>query len=139
MGCVDHGQKGYGLGYGSLSLHGKKARAHRAVYCKHHGLVAEDIVGLVIRHTCDNARCINPDHLVLGTQQDNMDDKCLRGRHPKGVQHHKAILSVDDVAFIRANYVRYSKEWGTTALARMLGVHYTSVHKVVRGTTWSHS
>ena len=42
--------------------------------------------GLVVRHTCDNTQCINPNHLLLGTHADNVRDKMERGRHkPRGL------------------------------------------------------
>lgn len=80
--CIDHGLVGNGKGYATAFAWGKKQRMHRVVYCKHHGLHIDNIAGLVVRHTCDNSRCINPDHLILGTVADNNRDRSIRGRHP---------------------------------------------------------
>lgn len=138
MSCIDHGQKGYGLGYGRYCYRGEQGTAHRVVYCKAHNLLLADIKGLVVRHTCDNARCINPEHLVLGTHQDNMDDRHTRKRTSRGVARPLAKLTAEQVQFIRSHYVRYSREWGTGAIARMLGVHQITVHRVISGGAWTH-
>lgn len=94
MSCKDHGQvgkvvtnrKGFtgGYGYTKRAWGGKPKRTiklHRAVYCDYHKLSPDDIAGLAVRHTCDNPRCINPEHLILGTQQENIQDMMERGRH----------------------------------------------------------
>lgn len=58
-------------------------RWHRVVYCQANGLELEDIAGQVVRHTCDNIRCVDPAHLVIGSVADNMRDRDLRDRHGK--------------------------------------------------------
>ncbi|UVX31200.1 HNH endonuclease [Klebsiella phage VLCpiA1b] len=89
--CIDHGQAGTGLGYGSARYPtlkvGGSVRMHRAEYCLANGLTLEDIAGLVVMHTCDNPRCINPEHLVLGTQRDNMLDMRNKGRAVGNVKY----------------------------------------------------
>ena len=89
--CIDHGQVGTGLGYGSARYPalkvGGSVRMHRAEYCLANGLTLEDIAGLVVMHTCDNPRCINPEHLVLGTQRDNMLDMRNKGRAVGNVKY----------------------------------------------------
>lgn len=91
--CIDHGQIGTGLGYGSARYPalktGSSVRMHRAEYCLANGLTLEDIAGLVVMHTCDNPRCINPEHLVLGTQRDNMLDMRNKGRAVGNVKYTK--------------------------------------------------
>ena len=56
-------------------------RWHRVVYAEHNGLSLEDIRGKVVMHTCDEPRCVNPQHLVLGTHSMNMLDRDRKGRH----------------------------------------------------------
>lgn len=76
--CIDHGQKRPG-GYGKkgYNVNGKQKfmALHRWVFFQHNGYYPP-----IVRHTCDNPRCINPEHLVGGTHQDNMDDRRIRGR-----------------------------------------------------------
>lgn len=91
--CIDHGQAGTGLGYGSARYPalkiGGSVRMHRAEYCLANGLTLEDIAGLVVMHTCDNPRRINPEHLVLGTQRDNMLDMRSKGRAVENVKYSR--------------------------------------------------
>lgn len=135
MSCIDHGQKGTGkLGYGTLRIPGtgRKTSAHRVVYMKHNAVSPQDIDGKVIRHTCDNARCINPEHLVIGTYQDNMDDKVSRGRCPKP----GAKVSADVVDFIRKHYKPKCREFGATPLAARFGLTMNSVWRIAKGVTF---
>lgn len=62
---------------GRVRVNGKKLRAYQFAFRRAHGPVPS---GKVIRHTCDNRRCVNPEHLVLGTQADNIRDMYLPGR-----------------------------------------------------------
>lgn len=65
---------------GFVRFKGKKIKAYRFAYERKHGAVP---AGLVVRHTCDNRRCVNTEHLLLGTQADNIRDMWLRGRWPQ--------------------------------------------------------
>lgn len=65
-------------GYGVFSRGHVNVLAHRDAWEKANEQPIP--AGMVVRHSCDNPPCINPDHLLLGTQADNMRDKVLRGR-----------------------------------------------------------
>lgn len=64
-------------GYGQIWHGGSLLSAHRVAYETYHGPLGP---GLVLRHTCDNPRCCNPQHLLAGTQEANMRDMTSRGR-----------------------------------------------------------
>ena len=67
----------YANGYGRVKRDGKAIRAHRYAWERENGPIPD---GMVVRHKCDNPPCVNPDHLEVGTHQDNVDDMIARGR-----------------------------------------------------------
>ena len=114
--CIDHGQKGDKDGYGHCRQGSNTNVAiHRVAYCEHHGVTLDSIAGKVVRHTCDNTRCRNGLHLVLGTVADNNMDRNLRKRTA-----HK--LTTTQVEAIRKEYA----EGGVTQ--RQLGVKYNTTN-----------
>jgi len=64
-----------GGGYGVVSIGGATFQAHRIAYA-----ISKGNTGLNVLHTCDVRRCCNPKHLYAGTQLDNVNDMCSRGR-----------------------------------------------------------
>ncbi|NOR58444.1 MAG: hypothetical protein GQ474_07975 [Sulfurimonas sp.] len=67
-------------GYGVVTINGSSTLAHRVSYQLKYG---GEISGLCVCHTCDNPSCGNPEHLWVGTNQDNMDDKVKKGRQSR--------------------------------------------------------
>ena len=131
--CINW-SKGIGSdGYGLTKRNNKLYRAHRLAYCDYHNIDHSDIKGQLVRHTCDNPKCVNPEHLVIGTHQDNMDDRKKRNRTAKGLANGAGKLTPAQVTYIRTHYVKYSKEFGTVALGRKFGVHSSTISNVVRG------
>jgi hypothetical protein len=112
-------------GYGKFTLEGKQVNHSRAVYVQNKGLTLAAIQGKVVRHTCHNPACINPDHLVLGTWQDNMDDKMRAGKW-RGGQPKK--LTPEQVEAIRSSPVK-----DTTVLAVKFGVSRGTIQNVLLG------
>ena len=100
--CIEHNQAG---DYCTVEWEGRPAGLHRVVYATEHGLGRSDLEGLVVRHRCDNPRCINPDHLELGTQRDNILDCVRRGRRPKYLLKKQKITD-QQVREIRAAYAK---------------------------------
>lgn len=144
MDCIDHGCKGFGIGYATAyyrSRCGKKkyTTKHRVVYCKHHGLHPEDLSGdVVVRHKCDNARCINPLHMEVGTHQDNMDDMASRGRRVntpglKGEESPRC--KVMDTDCREMLDLRTHTRFSLREIGEMYGIGISQVHRITRGET----
>jgi hypothetical protein len=82
-GCWEWSGRRNALGYGRIIVDGVETRAHRAMFFM---LNQSADRSLVVRHTCDNPSCVNPDHLLLGTVKDNMNDMHTRGRFRGGAK-----------------------------------------------------
>lgn|SRR5690606_278905 len=115
------------LGYGQIGL-GQRVEGitstHRAAWMVTHGDIPE---GMVVRHKCDNPPCCNPEHLELGTDQDNVNDAVTRGRVARGDRLPHTVLTDDEVREIRSRYVaRYgpTKRGGRSSNAQILADEY---------------
>ncbi len=73
------------LGYGSFHYNKNSFSAHKMSWTLYNGEIPK---GLVVRHQCDTPRCVNPKHLLLGTQKQNMQDMVKRGRHANQQKTH---------------------------------------------------
>ena len=87
-------------GYGQFKLDRRMVKAHRASYLIFNSDIPNN---LCVLHVCDNPGCVNPGHLTLGTQQDNADDREVKGRgHDKaGEANGRAKLTLREVWQIR--------------------------------------
>lgn len=122
-------------GYGTLRTDRSCIKAHRVSWILHKGPVPE---GSVIRHRCDNAGCVNPDHLELGTQRDNMRDAMVRGRltnRVRGEQHYRARLTAAAVARIRELAAAGRSR---ASIAREFEIAQVTVWRVLTGQSWRH-
>lgn len=68
------------FGYGCVWVNGKRKNAHRAMYMAVHGVELKPLE--FVCHHCDNPKCVNPDHLWVGTNYQNARDMMDKGRHP---------------------------------------------------------
>lgn len=128
----------FGGGYGSIkgrTPDGLQSNlpTHRVAWESQHGPVPE---GLFVCHRCDVRLCCNPDHLFLGTQIDNIEDACRKGRIAKGEGSGTAKLTEKDVREIR--HAHQIGAASNVALARRYGIGETQVRRIVRGMKWKH-
>lgn len=129
-----NGQKGRVFGYGQIKLDGRVQRTHRVMWESINGPIPD---GMCVCHKCDVQRCVNPDHLWLGTRADNNADKLAKGRGnmPHGRYHHRAKLTEDNVRAIKAALARNQTK---KSIARQYGVSSATIRGIVRGDTWKH-
>jgi hypothetical protein len=116
-------------GYGHFSINGRSRSAHRASYELFRGKIPS---GLVVCHTCDVRLCVNPDHLFVGTQSDNMRDAVAKGRLPSGEAHFSAVLT-DRVVWC----IRHSP-WSAAEAAKMHKITRDRVNSIRAGIGWKH-
>lgn len=115
-------------GYKVFWYEGQNRPAHRIAYLLWKGPIPS---GEVVRHMCFNPACVNPDHLLTGTQKENIEDSVAAGRHQHGGSHwHATPLSTEIL-----DYVRVSDK-STRELAEELGISQTTICKIINGTHW---
>lgn len=118
-----------------------QGRSHRFVYELLVGAIPK---GMMVLHQCDNPACVNPKHLFLGTNQDNVTDMCRKGRHvsggtytvgnyKNGENHYNAKLTKDKIREIRAakELLSYSK------LSSQYSISIGHLHRIVTHKAWN--
>jgi hypothetical protein len=91
--------------------------------------------GVVVRHSCDNTRCVNPRHLLRGSQLENVADMVARNRTARGSRHSQAKLTEEMVRVaieLRRQGLRYKD------IGARIGVHRVEASRIVRGLAWTH-
>ncbi|MDE2096668.1 MAG: HNH endonuclease [Patescibacteria group bacterium] len=132
------------MNYGRFWHAGRLEEAHRAAYVIANGPIGE---GLHCLHRCDHPLCVRPDHLFLGTNDDNIRDKIQKGRTvkgrsykeaalspgQKGERHWKSRLTAEQVQSIHERRARGER---LRSLASEFGLSETHVSEIARGRTW---
>ena len=127
-------------GYGDFDfrLRGIRYRcsSHRTSYMLTHNCQIQK--GLCILHSCDNRRCVNPNHLFIGTQKDNIHDMMNKNRHPRpsGENSSAAKLTMSDVKAIRQ---RASDGEKLCDIAEDFPVDRTQISRIVSKKRWGKS
>lgn len=123
LGAVD--AKGYG--HVRSYEHLGQQRAHRLSYLEHHGSIPP---GMQVCHKCDQPSCVNPDHLWLGSNQENQMDMVRKGR--SGLRDTRSLTNAQ-VSEIRSAFAS-----GDTSnqIARRMRLHYEKVRKVAERLTY---
>jgi len=121
-------------GYGQIGFNYKQYLAHRLAYELFKDIIPER---LFVCHECDNPSCVNPEHLFLGTHQDNMDDMVAKGRSPKqrGEAGSTHVLTEEQAQYI-LDFKHY--HGSLTMLAKEFTVDVSTIFYVKSGKSWSH-
>jgi hypothetical protein len=124
---------GVGGKYGGLKVGGKAMLAHRISYQIHYGEIPNS---LFVLHRCDNPSCVNPEHLFLGTNADNMKDMAEKFRGCNGEKGVHSKLTANKVVEIR-----FAAKRGNMLhreIAKVFGVSTTTITKIVNNHYWKH-
>jgi len=129
-------------GYGAFRFRGGTHTAHRVSWTLHRGEIPEGdgYHGTCVLHRCDVRCCVNPDHLFLGTNEDNVHDMFAKGRqsrghHPRGERHSQSRLTRGEVLQIVRR--RRAGETGVS-VAKDFAVTPSAVGRIMTGRAWSH-
>lgn len=111
----------------------RSVSAHRLSYELHNGSIP---TGYEVCHKCDNPSCINPDHLFVGTRQDNIDDRERKGRNVVFVGEEQARAKLTKKAVKDARWERAYKGTSFQKLADKYGVSKKTILNAIKGVTW---
>jgi hypothetical protein len=118
-------RNGYGQS-GTAKYHGLDSCAHRTSYMVFVGPIPAN---RELRHQCHNPPCCNPEHLLLGTHQENLNDN-----KRDGIRHTNAVLTVAQVAEIkRLLLLKHTHR----QLGAMFGVSHPAIGYIARGKSWA--
>ncbi len=124
------------LGYGLMNALGE-SKAHRVSWRLHRGTIPQ---GMSILHKCDVRCCVNPGHLFLGTQTDNMRDMVAKGRARKignrGAKHPLAKLTQSAIVLMQLR--RQSLGHSYARIGRDFGVAAMTAYRAINGQSWRH-
>lgn len=122
-------------GYGSIrEQRGRYLLAHRYSYELHNGPIP---VGMCVCHACDNPSCVNPDHLWLGTNNQNVRDSVLKHRRANmaGERNPRCKISPEKAKQIRKLYA--SKRAKGPEISQMFNLALSQVYRIIKGTGWT--
>jgi hypothetical protein len=126
-------------GYGRFNVFGRSMYAHRFSALMKIGILRS---GMDVCHKCDNRKCVNPDHLFIGTRKDNMRDAVSKGRHAsgeklsvskRGDKSHLSKLTAAEVLEIRSMKLKGVK---TKELSEKFNISSDNIRRIIRKDTW---
>jgi len=119
-------------GYGGFQIKTENLPAHRVAWVIAYGQIPDN---LCVCHQCDNPSCVNPNHLFLGTYEDNNQDRVRKGRSARVVGENNPAAKLNKLQVIEIRYLRklgFSQKY----IARIFNVGKSTIGRIDRGTHW---
>lgn len=126
-GCWEWQNAKFKHGYGKIGVNGRADYTHRVAYRLVKGQIPDK---MLVMHTCDNKICINPDHLTIGSCQDNVDDMIAKGRAGRGCSK----LTIEKAREIRLLYA--TGQYTQNELGEKFGVTFGNISCIVLNKSW---
>ena len=115
-------QANLGRGYGMFSIEGRSIVAHRVSWTMLRGPIPE---GMLVLHKCDNRKCVNPNHLFIGTQSDNVCDMLAKGRGGDYRNGNTKVYSLEDA-------IKIDNMLNDGASLRSIAREYNTTHQAIK-------
>ena len=122
-------------GYGFIKIPRTRRQiyAHRLSFLISGRTIPE---GMNVLHRCDNPACVNPEHLFIGSQKDNLQDMAAKHRHLCGEKNTESVLTAPDVVKIKR--LLAMNMFSQKEIGRMFGVAQITISRIHRGLLWKH-
>ncbi len=122
-------------GYGRFHIRrGKCYSTHRFSYEYYFGIIPDK---MLVCHICDNPSCVNPNHLFIGNNTDNLQDMSKKGRSTFGEKSTNAILTDDAIIDILEG-IKFNKYQSITEIMNIYNVSRPTIHRIFRKESWKH-
>lgn len=118
-------------GYGTIHLEYKTRRVHRIVYELTYGSIPNR---LYVLHKCDNPSCCNPNHLFIGTVQDNSDDQKRKRRTTVGDKHGRSKLTEKNILEIKRLY--NTGDYYQSDLGKLFNISHQEISRIINNKRW---
>ena len=119
-------------GCGRLKINNTTVDSYRFSYELHFGIIEND---LCVCHSCDNRKCVNPEHLFLGTRKENNQDRTYKGRSCKGSKRKNAKLTEENIIEIKD---LLSKGFQQKEIAEKYNISKPIISDIKTGKRWKH-